>query len=794
VTLSPAHRQELERASAIDAQVIEERGYRTLEWKDRDELARIGIHLTSKESFPGLLLPMFRVTGERTSAQFKPPKPILIQGRTVKYFSPRGPGNSLDVHPRSRAAITDPSVPLWITEGIKKGDALTSRGCCVVTLTGVYNWRNKLATLGDWEDVPLRRREIVLCVDADAVKNMNVSRAMVRLGRWCHSKGAKTVRYLIVPSEVRGQPVKGADDFFAAGGSLDELKAAATTGEPDTELNDDDNFTDARLAERIADEVLADRFNWCKALGWHEWNSQQWKIVTDETVLEAVRQHVVCRFKEAVDQHKTTEVDGWHSVLKATRLHAILTLTKGIVERSAEEFDADPDLINTPSGVVDLRTRTLLPHNPDLLCTKITRGKYLSGCTHSDWTKALDALPDQETRSWLQVRIGQAATGHTTPDGVFVLAQGSGENGKTALLHHGILTALGDYAAPVSPKLIASSKDDHPTERADLRGQRFLIAEELTERGVLNITSMKQISDVHSMRARYVHKDNFTFRCSHSIFITTNYIPIIHETDHGTWRRLALLRLSVTFRKPRETLGPGERRGDAGLKTRLAESPTGQHDAVVTWIMEGAYQFYRHGLPALPTRVDTDTRQWRTTADRILGFWTDRLVADPTSAVTSTDVMVAFNAWLGGNGHHAWSKERFHPAFKSHEETTRHHVELRRVRTATLGGLSRPSGPSAPLPIQAEVYLGVRFRADHEIDENVKEIATCAECADLSGNSPRGDDLEKFPEGSAQSTHPCCEGGPLQLRCKLCQQSPTYWQLRRSRSMTKSHGDPVEDE
>ena len=179
--LSAIHREELNQASAIELTVIVERGYRTLKYEDRDQLAALDIHLQSKSNFPGLLLPMFRATGELISAQFKPANPATIKGRPVnRTFSPSGKGNHLDVHPRNRARITDVAVPLWITEGIKKGDSLTSRGCCVVTLTGVYNWRNKLATLGDWEDVPLKGREVVLCFDADAHRNMNVARAMVR--------------------------------------------------------------------------------------------------------------------------------------------------------------------------------------------------------------------------------------------------------------------------------------------------------------------------------------------------------------------------------------------------------------------------------------------------------------------------------------------------------------------------------------------------------------------------------------------------------------------------------------
>ena len=43
----------------------------------------------------------------------------------------------LDVHPAARPTLANPDTPLFVTEGIKKGDCLVSHGCCVVALLGV---------------------------------------------------------------------------------------------------------------------------------------------------------------------------------------------------------------------------------------------------------------------------------------------------------------------------------------------------------------------------------------------------------------------------------------------------------------------------------------------------------------------------------------------------------------------------------------------------------------------------------------------------------------------------------
>jgi hypothetical protein len=556
-------RRELVEESAIDPAVVAERGYESIhrptngDQRQRERLRRLQIPtwaIKEDSYFPGLLIPMYGPTGQRVSCQWKPRMPVPNRdGKKQKYASPKGQTSRLDVHPRNRDKIVDPTAELWVTEGIKKGDSLTSRGICAISLTGVFNWRSQLGTLGDWEDVALKGRDATICFDSDAHTNPNVLRAMVRFGRWLKSKDAKKVWYLIVPAEVHGQPVKGVDDFFAAGGTLEELKAARTTTEPNPDVADD-TFTDARLAETIADDVLADQFIWVSGLGWLGLDGRRWDAATDVAVTEAIREYALDRFARVLEEIRTTgqanaaAVDGWRSMLSAGRMRSVLTLARGIVERKPDELDADPDLLNTPAGVVDLRTGRLIPHDSGLLMTKITSGSYRPGFTHPDWDKALEAPPEPE-RTWYQKRIGQGITGHTTPDGVMPVLQGAGENGKSAVTTDGTVPALGDYASMASPKLFQASKgSEHSTERAELRGKRLLIAEELTEGRSIDITALKQIQDVTTITARYVHKDNFTFQASHSLLTTTNYIPVVNETDHGTWRRLALLIFPYTFR------------------------------------------------------------------------------------------------------------------------------------------------------------------------------------------------------------------------------------------------------
>ena len=232
---------------------------------------------------------------------------------------------------------------------------------------------------------------------------------------------------------------------------------------------------------------------------------------------------------------------------------------------------------------------------------------------------------------------------------------------------------------PPSPKLFQSSKGSaHSEEVASLRGKRLLIAEELAEGRSIDITALKRVQDVGMITARHVCQKDMTFRASHSLLTTTNYIPIVNETDHGAWRRLALLRFPYTFRKPGEKLqSKSDRRGDLQLKDRIKTDTDNQHDAIVTWV--GWYADPAAELEKTP-QIDRDTRAWRAEADRILGFWDERLIADREACILTAETLDEFNAWLESNGHKEWSRETFGPRFIQHNETSGHGVTEWRPR------------------------------------------------------------------------------------------------------------------
>lgn len=231
-SIEAAHRRDREK-SGLTPLLVRQRGYRSIEVAD--EL--VYLDFAPAQQRLGLLLPVWW-KGEVVSHQLKPNKPRLINGRSIKYENPKGRPIRLDCHPRTWAKLQEPTVPLIVTEGIKKGDAVARQGLPCIAMIGVDGWGRKVdgvtKGLDDWDDVPLQDREVYPIFDSDLARNEGVQSARRRLSEFLASRGAR-VMWVDLPDGnpdddlfYDGRPIKqGLDDYLAAGHSLEGLLAQA---------------------------------------------------------------------------------------------------------------------------------------------------------------------------------------------------------------------------------------------------------------------------------------------------------------------------------------------------------------------------------------------------------------------------------------------------------------------------------------------------------------------------------------------------------------------------------------
>jgi P4 family phage/plasmid primase-like protien len=684
--------------SGISPSVVEARGYRTLLGTEDDrrllEEHGFGPRVRNRDDvYPALYIPIRNVRADIVGAQIKPAVP-RVRTKTdgtpspVKYETPSGRPPVLDVPAFTAEALNNEGTALWITEGMKKVDALVTQGMACIGLTGVFNWRSSMGVLGDWEDIPVKGRTVVLCFDADASGNRNVQLAMSRLGAWLRTRGAKEIKYIVVPALVGETAVKGVDDYLTAGGTIAGLAEAATSQAPGQGAADA-AFTDAFLVEEAASEALDGKFTWASGLGWLVWTGRVWKEASDVEPVEAVRLWASARYDAALSEQRkdqsrnlTAQISGWRGVLSKGRIKGLVDLARGVacVQRDATEFDGDPDLLNAQNGTVHLPTGELRAHDPADHITKMCDAEYRPGFTHPTWDKALEAIPE-DIREWKQDRLGQATSGYPVPDHQLIISHGSGSNGKSTVVAT-VRRAMGTYGIQVSDRLLMASPDAHPTELMDLMGARYAVLEETPEARHLNVQRVKATLGTPSIRARRIRMDPVEFLASHSLFINTNFKPIVTETDHGTWRRLCLMPWPYTYRKASEALeGPDDRRGDPDME--YAHLDPAVRSAALVWMVEGARRWYARGRRMLPNpeRVVTVTRAWRAETDLVLGFIDDCVVFGPDEFTTGPQILAAFNAWLDERGHRPWTDKTFAGRFGAHDMVQSARVTQGRKRT-----------------------------------------------------------------------------------------------------------------
>ena len=106
---------------------------------------------------------------------------------------------------------------------------------------------------------------------------------------------------------------------------------------------------------------------------WYRWDSRVW--VEDDTlaVYDAIRQHI----RQAVD---ISDQKSRITVLRAQTVAAVEKLIRSDRRHAAtvDQWDADPWVINSPSGIVDLTTGTTKDHESQSYLTKLA-GASLNG-------------------------------------------------------------------------------------------------------------------------------------------------------------------------------------------------------------------------------------------------------------------------------------------------------------------------------------------------------------------------------------------------------------------------------
>jgi hypothetical protein len=241
--LLPQHLADL-RGSGLNDDTIRSCGFYST--TNRDTIARVlGLSsLTIAGNMgPCLVLP-FRDPADASLyldyIRLKPdaPRPRADgSGKGKKYESPRGHASRVYFPPATIPILSDPNVPLLITEGEKKSAKATQEGFACLGLVGVWGWNAKrldksqpFQLLDDLAQIAWQGREVAIVFDSDAADNPAILRAESELAYCLQQVGAKP--YIVrLPGRADGGK-NGLDDFLCAHPASDLLALMSAGREP----------------------------------------------------------------------------------------------------------------------------------------------------------------------------------------------------------------------------------------------------------------------------------------------------------------------------------------------------------------------------------------------------------------------------------------------------------------------------------------------------------------------------------------------------------------------------------
>ena len=408
---------------------------------------------------------------------------------------------------------------------------------------------------------------------------------------------------------------------------------AVTQPDPDVDTysrTDDGNALRLVDAHRGAIRYVPERGKWLT------WDGHRWAWDHTGHVAELAR--TIAR--NLPDEDKADAAHKARS-LAARNLNAMVQLARTDLRivAPAADLDADPHLLNTTGGVVDLRTGELAAPDPAQLHTRSATTAPDPDMPTPRWGAFLaDTFGgDAEVIDYVQRLAGYSASADVGTH-VLPFLHGGGSNGKSVFLD--VLRALlGDYATTAPHDFLMHTRGGHETELARLQGMRLVICSEVNQEDRFDEAKMKMLTGGDTITARFMRQDHFSFEPTHHLWLMGNHQPEVKSGGTSFWRRLRLIPFTNTV--------PPERRVENLARILVAEEGPG----ILAWIVEGARQHFTTGLQD-PDKVKVATETYAAEEDHMSRFLEEccRIGGGDFVKLETKKLRAAYESWCMGEG------------------------------------------------------------------------------------------------------------------------------------------------
>ena len=463
-----------------------------------------------------------------------------------------------------------------------------------------------------------------------------------------------------------GVPLAKIQKMQADGLPLEEIANAAErvrdAGEEIVEEVRPGDFSDVGNMDKFL-ELNKGRLLYTDSRGWLYWNGVCWVADDHRAMKNAAKmsdkmlQEAQAAYKKALHAQADAKAEMDQEAMEKTaaavkrekayldhamrtrsdrRIKAILELAKHFLATDPARLDANPEELNTPIGIFNLKTGEVRPCDKSALCTKVTACAPGSAGAKM-WISFLESVTggDSSFITYLQMVAGMALFGRVYEEGI-VLAYGAGRNGKSTFFN-ALADVLGDYAGTLDIAVLTTDRQNRGAALATLRGKRLVIAGELEEGRRLSVSMLKQISSTDPITVEEKFRQPETIIPTHTLILYSNHMPRVGSTDDGTWRRIRVVPFNTRISK-----------GIPNYGKKLVDEAG---PAILAWAIQGAALFAQnvYRLP-LPEIVEEATAEYRQRENWLENFLEECCIMEPDARAAAGELYQTYREWAQRSG------------------------------------------------------------------------------------------------------------------------------------------------
>ena len=416
---------------------------------------------------------------------------------------------------------------------------------------------------------------------------------------------------------------------------------------------------------------------------WVVWNGKRWEPESKKRVEPLARLTVLCNALKnraeaaALAPASRNKLESWACIRSVMELAECARA----FQAKPSDFDADPWLLGTPDGTVDLREGKLIAAEREHMLIRRTTVIPQAGPTPLfDSVMRCATGGNPEMLAFLWRWLGYVLTGDTREE-CFLFLHGKPQSGKTTLIEAiaGILGKVqdGGYSTIVDMDMLCETRMDKGNDRIiTLQAARFAYASETEEGRHWKPSLLKWVTGGDSLQGRRLYEEAASFTPTHKLCVFGNNKPHLRSADEGIRRRLHLLEYHGV-------VSDADR--DNTLKPRLVA----EYPAILARMIEGCLDWQRCNGLKKPAEITSNVESYYESEDSMGAWIEDKCTREKGAAVASAEAYRSFSDYMQDRGERAPTQKRFSMMMQAHDFT-----------------LGKRSG--------ARVIFGVRLKTVHD--------------------------------------------------------------------------------